>query len=101
MLVPNPNALRRAMRIYFQGSRGGPPRLRILLALEKKLMNINQISRELSIDYKTAQYHVRNLEKSGIVTSSGKGYDNPYVISALLANDKAFLKELKDMGKSK
>ena len=72
MLAPNPPALKRALRIYFQSARGGPTRLKILLLLADNALNINEMSKRLSMDYKTVQYHIRNLEKSGLVLPSGK-----------------------------
>ena len=62
-------------------------------------MNIDEISKNLSVDYKTAQHHIRVLEKSGLIASKRKTYDNSYTLSALL--NKKLLKEFRDMGKSR
>ncbi len=101
MLVPNQNAFRRALKFYIEGSRGGATRLRILLMLEKRPSNINEISRNLSMDYKTIQHHMRVMERSNLIASSGKRYGNAYMLSTLLSLNKEALRELKELGKSK
>lgn len=101
MFVPNSSVLRRALRFHIEGSRGGSARLRILLMLERKPMNINEISKKLGVDYKTAQHHIRVLDKAGMIVSKKKTYDNSYVLSQLISSDKQLIKELKDLGKSK
>ena len=73
--------------ISLAGSRGGVARMKILAALSEKQMNVNEISRLLSIDYKTSQHHIRVLEKSGLVSSSGEKYGNRYKLSTLLESN--------------
>lgn len=74
--------------------------MQILLLLQKKPHNVNEISKELGIDYKTAEYHMRVLAKSGLVRSAGKKYANVYELSTLLRANKRLLKEFSDVGKS-
>ena len=83
------------------GTRGGLPRLHILLLIKNKPYNINELSKIFSMDYKSIQHHIRILEKSGLVTSSKKKYDNEYKLSTLLEANSEALKELENMGKSK
>ena len=73
------------------GTRGGIPRLRILMLLKESEKNINQISRSLFMDYKTAQHHVRVLEKACLIMSQGKKYDNSYALSEILKSNKSVL----------
>ena len=98
MLIPTKNVLKRTLMISIAATRGGPVRLQIMIKLDKTPMNINQIAKLFGVDYKTAQHHVRILEKSGLVTSRKKEYDNTYTLSTLLKKNIDVLKEL---GKSR
>ena len=84
MFIPNEKALFKAFEFSIYGTRGGPVRLRILAMLAKRGMNTNQISTRLGIDYKTAQHHMRVLEKSGFVTRKSSGNENVYSLSELV-----------------
>ncbi len=87
------------------GTRGGMVRMQILAMLDKKPRNTNEISRALSVDYKSAQHHLRVLEKSGLITAAGRKYNNTYMLSALLKAHKDVLGEIsknaRDMGKTR
>jgi predicted transcriptional regulator len=65
----------------FAGTRGGDNRIKILDLLIKNPLNINKISEELQLDYKTIQHHVRILEKNNLVTKMGDKYGILYFIS--------------------
>lgn len=99
MLV-HPGIFRRTLMLSLAGTRGGPARLRILLLLQQKPRNVNEIAKELGVDYKTAEYHVRVLDKSGFVSSAKKKYANAYELSTLLKANRHLLKEFSDVGKS-
>ncbi len=79
-----PNRIRRILMLYTSGTRGGPQRLEILSILSKKPENTNVIAGKLGIDYKTAQHHMRVLEKAGFVSPAGKKYGNEYTLSPLV-----------------
>lgn len=93
--------VRRTLMMQIAGTRGGPARLKILQLLIDKPLNTNEIAKRLSIDYKTAEYHVRTLEKSGFLSSSAKPYDSKHDISPLLRAYPSIMNELVNMGKSK
>ena len=105
VLIPTRNVLRRVLMLSLAGTRGGTARMQILAMLGRKPMNINEISRELALDYKSAQHHVRVLEKSGLITSARKKYGNTYTLSALLKAHRDVLDEISrgagDMGKTR
>jgi len=102
MIIPTSHVLKRTLTLSLAGTRGGPARLRMLLMLEKNPRNVNEIAKALSMDYKTVEYHMRVLEKSGFVMSPKKKYGNAYTLSTLLALNKNILREIAgDMGKSK
>ena len=101
VLIPTKNVLRRTLMLSIAGTRGGFFRLRILLLIKTKPYNINELSKILSMDYKSVQHHIRILEKSGLVTCSKKKYNNEYKLSTLLEANSEVFKELENMGKSK
>ena len=100
MLAADKNILKRVLSLHLAGTRGGPVRLQILMLLEKKPHNINEISKRLSLDYKTVQHHMRVLHKSGFIVSSGMSYANSYSLAEIVKLNKDMLKEF-DMGKGK
>ena len=64
------------------GSRGGECRARIINSMHETPKNINAISRELRLDYKSVLHHIRMLEKHGIIGAINKGnYGAAYFIS--------------------
>ena len=71
----------RLLWFLFAGTRGGDNRIRILDILIKKPLNINKISEELQLDYKTIQHHINVLEKNNLITKMGDKYGVLYFIS--------------------
>jgi len=71
----------RLLWFLFAGTRGGDNRIRILDILIKKPLNINKISEELQLDYKTIQHHIHVLEKNNLITKIGDKYGALYFIS--------------------
>ncbi|WP_052883110.1 ArsR/SmtB family transcription factor [Thermoproteus tenax] len=59
-------------------------RLKILLALSRRPMNANQLSKELNVDYKTVRHHLEVLERNGLVERVGEGYGAIYLVNDLL-----------------
>ena len=94
VFLPTKNILKRTLLLSLTGARGGIVRLKILVMLNRKTYNINEISKNLSLDYKTIQHHIRVLEKSSLITSSRKRYANSYRLSSLLEANKDMLKEI-------
>lgn len=69
------------------GTRGGPWRLRMLVALRERPYNVNQLATLLGLDYKTVQHHLRVLVENRIlevhssaprVGRGGPGYGAQY-----------------------
>ena len=54
------------------GSRGGTNRARIIEALHDRPYNVNQLSLELDLDYKTIQHHIKVLEDHDILVNSSE-----------------------------
>ncbi|HYY71952.1 MAG TPA: winged helix-turn-helix domain-containing protein, partial [Nitrososphaeraceae archaeon] len=68
--MPDPDIIR-LLWFLFAGTRGGDNRIKILDILIKNPLNINKISEELQLDYKTIQHHMRILEKNNLITKMG------------------------------
>lgn len=73
--------LKRVLWHMLGGTRGGPLRIRILLLLRERPYNTNQVATMLSIDYKTAQHHLRVLTENRIVSPTGNGYGAVYLLT--------------------
>ena len=93
---------KRLLWFIFAGSRGGLNRLRLVSILKNTSLNANQLAKELSLDYKAIQHHVRVLEKNNIVTKVGEKYNVTYFISNFLeANMESFDEIASKLEKSK
>ena len=80
----------------FVGSRGSDSRIRIMSVLRKRPGNTNQLSRELGMDYKGIQHHIKILEENNLVKKIGNQYGLIYCVSALFENSEAVFDEIVD-----
>lgn len=85
---------KRLLWFVFAGSRGGLNRLRIISLLKKTPLNTNQLAKELNLDYKAIQHHIKVLEKNNMVTKVGEKYNIMYFISAFLEANMESLEEI-------
>ena len=100
-MANDPDA-KRLLWFIFTGSRGGLNRLRIIFYKKKKPLNINQLAKELSLDYKAIQHHIKILEKNNLITKIGEKYGVTYFISTFLeVNMETFEEIAKKLDKSK
>ncbi|MDX1610876.1 MAG: transcriptional regulator [Candidatus Thermoplasmatota archaeon] len=67
-------ALKRVLWYLLGGTRGGPTRARILLALRERPRNTNQLAEDLDLDYKTVQHHLKVLRENRVLMRGGDGY---------------------------
>ena len=85
----------------FSGTRGGLNRIRILQALSSRPYNLNQLTKLLSLDYKTTQHHLSVLMESGLVMPGEKKYGGLYFMSEFAEGNMALLKSIwKRIGKT-
>ena len=75
---------KRLFWFIFAGSRGGLNRLRIISSLKENPLNTNQLAKELGLDYKAIQHHIKILEKNNLITKMGEKYGVTYFISNYL-----------------
>jgi len=80
----------------FVGSKGAATRIRIMSMLRKRPINRNQLAKELGIDYKRIQHHIKVLEKNNLVKKIGSPYGVPYYVSALFENNETVYDEIID-----
>lgn len=66
--------LRRILWYLLGGTRGGPTRARILVALRNRPRNTNQLAEALDLDYKTVQHHLKVLRENRVLMRGGEGY---------------------------
>ena len=93
---------KRLLWFVFAGSRGGFNRLRLVSAIKKQPLNANQLAKELGLDYKAIQHHIRVLEKNNIITKAGEKYAVTYFISTFLeVNMETFDEIVSKLDKSK
>jgi len=89
-MANDPDA-KRLLWFVFAGSRGGLNRLKIISKLRENPFNINQLAKEMGLDYKAIQHHIRVLEKNNMITKIGEKYNVTYFISTYLeVNMEAF-----------
>ncbi len=100
-MANDPDA-KRLLWFVFAGSRGGLNRLRIISSLKKKPLNTNQLAKDLGLDYKAIQHHIKVLEKNNLVTKIGEKYGVMFFISTFLeVNMKTFEEIATKLDKSK
>jgi len=89
-MANDPDA-KRLLWFVFAGSRGGLNRLKIISKLRENPFNTNQLAKEMGLDYKAIQHHIRVLEKNNMITKIGEKYNVTYFISTYLeVNMEAF-----------
>lgn len=93
---------KRLFWFIFAGSRGGLNRLRIISSLKKNPLNTNQLAKELGLDYKAIQHHIKILEKNNLISKMGEKYGVTYFISTFLeVNMETFEEIERKLDKSK
>jgi len=83
-LMANDPDAKRLLWFVFAASRGGLNRLKIISKLKENPLNTNQLAKELGLDYKAIQHHIKVLEKNNMITKVGEKYGVTYFISTFL-----------------
>jgi predicted transcriptional regulator len=75
--------MKRILWYLIAGSRGGANRARIIQSLHDRPRNINQLSKELNLDYKTVRHHMDVMKDHEIIVnySGEKKYGEMYFLS--------------------
>ncbi len=72
--------IRRLFYWLFFASKGGDTRLRIVQKLMNSPMNKNELSTELSLNYRTVEHHIRILMENNILDGDERKYDSIFYI---------------------
>jgi len=80
-----PDKQTRKLLLYlFTSTIGGFTRLRIIMHLLDQPYNTHQLSKELDLDYKAIQHHMKVLEKNNMVSKIGEKYGAIFHLSTFL-----------------
>ncbi len=85
----------RILWYVFATTKGGPTRVKIMELLNGRPYNMHQISKNLKLDYKTVQHHIRVLEENRVITAEEKKYGTIYFPSGLFEDVKDIFDEIK------
>jgi len=88
--------IKRVMWYLLAAMRGGVTRMRIINLLLKRPYNMNQIGKELGLDYKTIQHHIKVLEENRLITSEEKKYGTIYFPSQIFEQNKSIFEEISE-----
>jgi len=78
------------------GTRGGQNRIRIISQLRNKPSNKHQLSKDLELEYKGVQHHIKILEKNNLITKMGENYGVTYFVSQLFEEGESVFDEIVD-----
>ena len=96
----NARSLKYLLGWLIAGTRGGPTRAKIIIALRESPQNANQLATILKMDYKTMRHHLEVLEKNKIITSMGDRYGATYFLSQMMEDNFSEFEEImKKIGK--
>lgn len=86
--------LKQELSYLMLGQQGGENRIKILESVRERSYNINQLSNELKLNYRTIKHHIDILLEHDLIVSSGEGYGDVYFISPKLEKNYDVLKEI-------
>jgi len=78
----------------FASTRGAATRIRIVKLLQNHPYNTNQISTELSLDYKAVKHHLNILEKNNLLGKFEANYGAAYFLSSLFEENQNVFDEI-------
>ncbi len=85
---------RRLFWFVFVATRGGMNRIRIISHLRNTPSNTHRLSKDLGLDYKAVQHHLKNLEQNNLVTKVGNNYGATYFPSVLFEESEILFDEI-------
>ena len=93
-MTANARSLKYLLGWLIAGTRGGPTRAKMILALKETPQNPNQLATLLKMDYKTMRHHLEVLEKNKIITSVGDRYGATYFLSQTMEDNYSLFEEI-------
>jgi DNA-binding transcriptional ArsR family regulator len=73
--------MKRVLWWLIAGTRGGINRARIIMILNERPYNANQLTEKLELDYKTVRHHLDVFMKHGVVVTQGEVYGRMFFLS--------------------
>jgi len=67
----------------FASTRGAATRIRMVKLLRNQPYNANQLSKELSLDYKAVKHHLKVLENNNLLEKFEANYGAAYYLSTM------------------
>lgn len=87
--------LKRLLWYLIGSTKGGVSRAKILVLLNSRPSNTNQIASDLKLDYKTVAHHLHVLSKNGlIITDNADTYGATYFLTPIMENNYDAFKEI-------
>ncbi len=85
---------KRLFWFVFAATRGGTNRIRIISHLRNTPSNTHQLAKQIGLDYKAVQHHLKNLEQNNLVTKVGSNYGATYFPSVLFEDSETLFDEI-------
>jgi len=85
---------KRLFWFIFAATRGGANRIKIISHLRNTPSNTHQLAKQIGLDYKAVQHHLKNLEQNNLVTKVGSNYGVTYFPSVLFEDGETLFDEI-------
>ena len=92
--MPDSPELRRLLWFLLGGTRGGENRARIISQLRERPSNLNQLAKQMGVEYRAAQHHIEVLRRNSLVVSSGEKYGVTYLLTPWLESNYGLFVEI-------
>lgn len=69
-------------------------RIKILKSIIDDPKNANQISKDIDVNYRTIEHHLKLLSENKLIMAQGEGYGKVYFVSSLISENMHLLKKV-------
>lgn len=97
-VVMGMDSFEQTMYWLLSGSKGSLNRIKILTYLEKRPANVNELSKELKLNYKTMQHHMALLLENNLLVAKGNKYGQMYFLSDVFQSKRELFNKLAGAG---
>ena len=92
--MPESPELRRLLWFLLGGTRGGENRARIIFYLKERPSNLNQLAKQMGLEYRAVQHHIEVLRRNSLVVASGERYGVTYLLTPWLESNYSVFEEI-------